>query len=99
MRSQREDGVSATTRVKVLSPEIVNIAQGQGFHGLEAGIAARVIGECVGGVPGSESVAGNLTVHIGTWEGHVVPKEAPDKLKRQGGGMAAWHSDQLIVEE
>ena len=28
--------MSATTQVKVLSPEIINIAQGQGFHVLEA---------------------------------------------------------------
>ena len=26
-------------------------------------------------------------------------KEASNKPKRQGGGMAAWQSDQLIVEE
>ncbi len=41
-------------------------------------------------VPGLESVAGNLTVHIGTWENHTVPKETSDKLKRQGGGMSVW---------
>ncbi len=73
MRGQREGGLSATTKVKVYSPEIVNIAQGQGFHGLEARTAACVKGECVGGVPGSESVAGNSTVHIGTWENHIAP--------------------------
>ncbi len=27
------------------------------------------------------------------------PKEASNKPKRQGGGMAAWQSDQLVVEE
>ena len=58
MRSQRKGGLSATTQVKVLSPEIVNIARGQGFHVLEASIAACANGECVSGVPGSESVAG-----------------------------------------
>jgi hypothetical protein len=73
MWSQREGGLSAITQVKVLSPEIVNIAQGQGFHFLETSIAACVKGECVSGVPGSESMAGNLTVHIGTWENHIVP--------------------------
>ncbi len=41
-----ERGWSAATQVKVSSPEIVNIAQGQGFHCLEASIAARAIGEC-----------------------------------------------------
>ena len=27
------------------------------------------------------------------------PNEASNKPKRQGGGMAAWQSDQLVVEE
>ena len=84
MRSQREGGVSATTKVhpvryllqdgvntvryvlsngvKVFSPEIINIAQGQGIHGLEARTAACVIGECGSVVPGSKSMAGNPTV-------------------------------------
>jgi len=47
MWSQREGGLSAITQVKVFSPEIINIAQGQGFHFLEASTAARVKGECV----------------------------------------------------
>ena len=34
--------MSATTQVKVLSPEIFNIAQGQGFHVLEARSVADV---------------------------------------------------------
>jgi len=29
----------------------------------------------------------------------LFPLEASNKLKRQGGGMAAWQSDRLIVEE
>jgi len=77
--------------VKVLSPEIVNIAQGQGFHFLEASIAACVKGEHVSDVPGSESMAGNLTVHIGTWESHVAPYESfqqAEEARRKYGGMA-----------
>ncbi len=74
MRSQRDGGLSAITQVKVLSPEIINIALGQGLHFLEASIAACVKGEHVSDVPGSESIAGNLTVHIGTWENRSVPK-------------------------
>jgi len=73
MRSQRKGGLSAITKVKVFSPVIVNIAQGQGFHGLEANTAACVRGECVSGVPGSKSMAGNPTVHIGTWDNHIAP--------------------------
>ncbi len=90
MRSQRDGGLSAITQVKVLSPEIVNIAQGQGFHVLEASIAACVKGECVGGVPGSESVAGNSTVHIGTWENHIAPNRSfqqAEEARRKYGDM------------
>ncbi len=90
MRSQREGGLSATTQVKVLSPEMVSIAQGQGFHGLEARTAACVIGECGSGVPGSKSMAGNLTVHIGTWESHIVPNRSfqqAEEARRKYGGM------------
>ena len=96
MRSQREGGVSAITQVKVFSPEIINIAQGQGFHGQEARTAACVIGECGSGVPGSKSMAGNLTVHIGTWESHIVPKGSFQSAiggKWKGGSMAVWQSD------
>jgi len=91
MRSQRKGGLSATTQVKVSSPEIVNIAQGQGFHCLEASIAPRVDGECVSGVPGSESAAGNSTVHIGTWESHIVPNgsfQQAEEARRKYGDMA-----------
>jgi hypothetical protein len=91
MRCQRKGGLSATTQVKVCSPEIVNIAQGQGFHFLEASIAAHGRGECDSGVPGSKSVADNLTVHIGTWESHIVPDESfqqAEEARRRYGGMA-----------
>jgi len=90
MRSQREGGLSATTQVKVFSPEIVNIARGQGIHGLEASIATCVKGECVSGVPGSKSVAGNSTVHIGTWENHIVPNRSfqqAEEARRKYGDM------------
>ena len=38
MRSLGKGVMSATTQVKVLSPEIVLVALGQGFHFLEASI-------------------------------------------------------------
>jgi len=91
MRSQREGGLSAITQVKVLSPEIINIAQGQGFHFLEASIAACVTGEHDSDVPGSESMAGNLIVHIGTWESHAAPHgsvQQAEEARRKYGGMA-----------
>ena len=59
--------------VKVLSPEIILIALGQGFHFLEASIGMHVKGECIIDVLGSESVAGKRTVNIGTWENRSVP--------------------------
>jgi len=76
--------------VKVLSPEIINIALGQGFHCLEASIATYVKGEYVSDVPGSESVAGKLTVHIGTWENHIVPNRSfqqAEEARRKYGDM------------
>ena len=90
MWSQREGGLSAITQVKVFSPEIVNIALGQGFHFLEASTATRVNGECVRGVPGSKSVAGNSTAHIGTWENHIVPYRSfqqAEEARRKYGDM------------
>jgi hypothetical protein len=90
MRCRRKGGLSATTKVKVLSLEIGNIAQGQGFHFLEASIATCVKGEYVSDVPGSESVAGKLTVHIGTWENHIAPNgsfQQAEEARRKYGGM------------
>ena len=90
MRCQRKGGLSATTKVKVLSPEIINIARGQGFHFLEARIATCANGEYVSGVPGSESVAGKLTVHIGTWENHIAPNgsfQQAEEARRKYGDM------------
>jgi hypothetical protein len=76
--------------VKVFSPEIYNIAQGQGFHFLEASTAAYVKGEYVSGVPGSKSMAGNLTVHVGTWENHIAPNgsfQQAEEARRRYGDM------------
>ncbi len=76
--------------MKVLSPVIFIVAQGQGIHDLEASTAACVKGEHVGGVPGSKSMAGNRTVHIGTWENHIVPRESfqqAEEARRKYGDM------------
>jgi hypothetical protein len=35
-----------------------------------------LIGECVSGVPESKAMAGNSTVHIGTWENRIVPNKS-----------------------
>jgi len=80
--------LSATTQVKVLSPEIILIALGQGFHILETNIRTDVKGESVSDVPGSESVAGKRTVYIGTWENRSVPpasyQEAEEATREYG---------------
>ncbi len=50
-----------------------------------------LIGECVSGVPESESMAGNLTVHIGTWENRIVPSisfQQAEEARRKYGDMA-----------
>ena len=81
MRSQRKGGLSATTQVKVSSPEISIIARGQGFHVLEASNAASVKGERASSVPGSKSVAGQSTVHIGTWESGAADKATIQRVR------------------
>ena len=81
--------MSAITKVKVLSPEITIIAQGQGFYLPEASIAACVKGEHDSDMPGSEAMAGIRTVDIGTWENPMAGrKQASNQPERQGGGMA-----------
>ncbi len=101
MRSQRKGGLSATTKVKVLSPEIYHIALGQGFHFLEARIAACVKGEYASDVSGSESVAGKLTVHTGTWENHIAPNgsfQQAEEARRKYGDMVVGltHSRDVV---
>jgi hypothetical protein len=88
MRSLREGVMSATTQVKVLSPEIIRVALGQRFHFLEASIRAYAKGECASDVPGSKSVAGKRTVYIGTWESRSVPIgscQGAERVMRQYG--------------
>jgi len=83
MQSSSKGEWSAVTKVKVFSPEICLIALGQGLLHLEASIAAHDNGECVSGVPGSQTIAGHSTVHSGTRESHTVPKEASNESKRR----------------
>jgi len=73
MRSPEEGSLSATTQVKVLSPEITHIAQGQGFHILETSTEICARGQVYFSVPGSESVADRRIDFIGTWENRSIP--------------------------
>ena len=91
MRSRREGGLSATTQVKVSSPEIPIIARGQGVHFLEASNAICVKGEQGSSVPGSKSVADKSTVHIGTWESRTAPDRSfqqAEEARRKYGDTA-----------
>ena len=74
MRSYGKGSLSAATQVKVLSPEIILNAMGQGFHILEANIRTHAMGECESGEPGSKSAAGKRIVYSGTWENQGVPR-------------------------
>ena len=85
MRSHGKGSLSATTQVKVLSPEIIHIALGQGFHFLETNIRTHAKGESVSDVPGSESVAGKRTVYIGTWENRSVPRRSFSEPRQKRG--------------
>ena len=91
MRSQWYGRSSAITQVKVLSPAMVNVAQGQGFHVSEASIGVCVNRRVHTGVPGSEAMAGDRTAHIGTWESHAVPDgsvQQAEEARRTYDGMA-----------
>ena len=92
MLSQRKGGLSATTQVKVLSPEITIFARGQGFHILEASNAVCAKGEQVGSVPGSKSVAGKLTAYVGTWESRI----APGRSLRQAEEARSGYGDTAV---
>jgi len=90
MQSLRKGEWSAITQVKVLSPEICSVALGQEFLNPEASIATRGSGECVSGVPGSQTMAGHSTIHSGTWENHIVPKgsfQQAEEARRKYGDM------------
>ena len=84
MRSYGNGSLSATTKVKVLSPEIILIALGQGFHFLEANIRTHAKGESVSDVSGSKSVAGKRNVYVGTWENRSVPKGSFQETEEVG---------------
>jgi len=73
MRSLGKGVMSATTQVKVLSPEIYPCCIGPRVPFLGSQYRYARNGECIFDVPGSESVAGKRTVCIGTWENRSVP--------------------------
>jgi hypothetical protein len=80
MRSHVNSGCSAATQVKAVSPDIFNIAMGQGLLCSEARIVAGVIRRVCNGVPGSQAVAGHPTDCIGTWDSRIacMPQQAEE---------------------
>ena len=68
MRSHVKGSLSAVTQVKVSSPEIILVAQGQSVHLPETSIRTCAKGECVSVVPGSKSAAGRRIDYVGTWD-------------------------------
>ena len=83
MLSQRNGRLSTITQVKGLSPEMLALHLGEGLVVPEASIAACATGEYASDVPGSETMVGNRIACTGTWESHIVPKEASNELKRR----------------
>ena len=51
-----------------------------------------LIGECDSGMPESKTMAGNSTVHIGTWENRIVPCESFQQAEE-----ARWKYDNAVV--
>jgi hypothetical protein len=66
-----------------MEPRNYVFALGQGFVVPEASIAACATGEGASDMPGSEAMVGNRIACTGTWESHIVPKEASNELKRR----------------
>lgn len=92
MRSSGKGCLSAVTQVKVLSPEIILFALGQGFHFLEASTGLCANGEHISGMPGSKSTAGKRTAYIGTWENRYVPNQSRLKME----DMIHWYGVSVI---
>ena len=92
MRSLRKGVMSATTQVKVLSPEIIPCGIGPRVSFLGSQYRYARNGECITGVPGSESVAVKRTVYIGTWENQIVAR-----LSCQGAEKATKRYGDLVV--
>ena len=80
VRSHVNSGWSAATQVKVVSPEIWDIAMGHGLLCPEASIVAGVIRRVCNGVPGSQAAAGHPTDCIGTWDSRIacMPQQAEE---------------------
>ena len=88
MRSPGKGVMSATTLVKVLSPEMFLVALGQGFHFLEASIGMHVKGECISTCRGLSPWRANelFILELGRTEAFRMEaaKEAEEVTKQYG---------------
>ena len=62
------------------------LQRAKGFISWKPAPGRALRGECVPGMPGSESVAGVGTVCIGTWEDRNVPDRSPREAEEAGRG-------------
>ena len=92
MRSPGKGVMSATTQVKVLSPEIYPYCIGPRVSFLGSQYRYARNGECIIGVPGSESVAGKRTVCIGTWENRGVPYRSRQEAEK----VTRWYGVSVV---
>ena len=61
-----------------------------------------LIGEYDSSVPESQTIAGNSTVHIGTWESHIVTDtgfQQAEEARREYGDMAVGLTHSRGVDE
>lgn len=98
MWSQRDGGLSATTQVKVSSPVMFVVAAGPRISLSGSQQHGTQFGEGV--APGRGLSPWQVNQRFASELGRAVPlpTEASNKPKRQGGRMAVWQSDQLILE-
>lgn len=89
MRSLGKGVTSATTQVKVLSPEISFCRIGSRISCSGSQYRYARHGERGTGVPGSKSVVGGRTVYIGTWENRGAPYRSPREAEKAGRGYGA----------
>ncbi len=73
-----------------MSLEIRDKAEGQGIVNLETRsiVCDKVSVQYPAGVKAHSGQSKNVCG--GTWENHIVVKEASNKLKKRGGSMAVW---------
>ena len=88
MRSLGKGVMSATTKVKVLNPEIDFYALGQGFSPLEASIGVHANGECISACRGLSPWRANelFILELGRTEAFrtEAAKEAEEVTKQYG---------------